>query len=144
MRKYLRRNLAAFRQEIKALDQEYRDTLQAAPRREFVVTHLAFAYLAKRYELEQRAISGLTPQAEPSPGQMEELVRFMREHDIHYIFQEPFTSERLTSTLAREVGAEVLILHPAAALTAEEEQKNVDYFTIMRQNLAQLAKALSN
>ena len=57
----------------------------------------------------------------------------MREHDIHYIFQEPFTSERLTSTLAREVGAEVLILHPAAALTAEEEQKNVDYFTIMRQ-----------
>lgn len=137
-------NLAAFRQEIKALDQEYRDTLQAAPRREFVVTHLAFAYLAKRYELEQRAISGLTPQAEPSPGQMEELVRFMREHDIHYIFQEPFTSERLTSTLAREVGAEVLILHPAAALTAEEEQKNVDYFTIMRQNLAQLAKALSN
>jgi ABC-type Zn uptake system ZnuABC Zn-binding protein ZnuA len=42
------------------------------------------------------------------------------------------------------MGAEVLILHPAAALTAEEEQKNVDYFTIMRQNLAQLAKALSN
>ncbi|HZK25587.1 MAG TPA: zinc ABC transporter substrate-binding protein [Oscillospiraceae bacterium] len=135
-------NLAAFRQAIAELDLAFQETLQTAARHEFVVTHLAFSYLAKRYNLTQLAISGLTPQAEPSPAQMSELIKLMQEHNIRYIFQEPFTSGRLAAALAAEVGAEILTLHPLAGLTPEEEKNGEDYFTIMRQNLAQLAKAL--
>lgn len=138
------KNLAGFRQSIEELDLAFQKTLQATTRREFVVTHLAFAYLAERYGLTQRAISGLTPQAEPSPAQMSELIKFIQEHEIHYIFQEPFASGRLATVLATEVGAEILTLHPVAGLSQEEEKNGEDYFTIMQQNLSQLAKALED
>lgn len=137
-------NLANFSVQIEKLDQDFRETLQSVQRREFVVTHLSFAYLAARYGLEQKAISGLTAHAEPSPAEMSELVDFMREHNIRYIFQEPLVSGRLAQTIASEVGAELLILNPLAGLTEEEEAAGEDYFSVMRQNLNQLAYALQD
>ena len=46
-----------------------------AARDEIVTSHAAFGYLAKRYGLEQLPLTGITPEAEPSPRDLETLVR---------------------------------------------------------------------
>ena len=135
-------NLAQFRSQVEELDNFFKETLQTVKRREFVVTHLSFGYVAKRYGLTQMAISGLTSHAEPSPAQMKDLVEFARLHQIRYIFQEPLATSRLAEALATEVGAKLLTLSPLEGLTPEEEAAGEDYFSVMRKNLEQLAKAL--
>ena len=134
-------NLAAFTQKIEELDRYFLESLQSTKRREFVVTHLAFNYLAERYKLKQMSISGLKPQAEPSAAQMAELVDFIREHNIRYIFQDPFDEGRLSQSLAADVNATILTLNPIASLTQEEEVAGEDYFSLMHKNMELLTKA---
>ncbi|GFP32757.1 zinc transport system substrate-binding protein [Candidatus Hakubella thermalkaliphila] len=75
---YYFNNLAVFQEQAEALDQAFQDGLSGLARREIIVTHLAFAYLAKRYNLEQVSISGLSPYIEPSPAQMKDIQDFGR------------------------------------------------------------------
>jgi len=62
--------------------------LASASRREIITSHAAFGYLAKRYDLKQVAIMGLSPDAEPTPERMAEIIRHVRANGIKYIFFE--------------------------------------------------------
>ncbi len=81
---YYRSNAAKYNQELARLDQEYRQTLAKLPRREIVTSHAAFGYLAKRYNLRQVAIMGLSPDSEPTPEKMAKVVTFCRTHNVKY------------------------------------------------------------
>lgn len=139
---YFRDNFAALKGQFEQLDAEYREALQGKVRDKFIVTHLSFAYLAERYGLKQVGIAGLSPQAEPTARELAELVKLVREYGIRYIFQEPLVSPRLAQVLATETGAGILELNPLEGLLPEEIAAGKDYFSVMRENLAQLEKAL--
>ncbi len=138
-----RKNFSNFLNQIEQLDLAYKEGLKDVPRREFIVTHLSFAYLAERYGLVQLGISGLSPHEEPGPGQMKEIVDFTRRHNIRYIFREPLSSPRLAEVLAAETGAQILIINPLEGLSSEDLAEGRDYFSIMYENLEQLKKALA-
>lgn len=139
---YYFNNLAVFQEQAEALDQAFQEGLSGLARREIIVTHLAFAYLAKRYNLEQVSISGLSPHIEPSPAQMKEIVAFGRKHDVRFVFDAPLSTSRLATVLAEEIGAEILVLNPLEGLTELEISAGDDYFSVMRRNLEQLKVAL--
>jgi len=139
---YYFNNLAAFQAQAEALDQAFQEGLSGLERREIIVTHLAFAYLAKRYNLEQVSISGLSPHIEPSPAQMKEIVAFGRKYDVRYVFDAPLSTTRLATVLAEEIGAQILVLNPLEGLTEQEVSAGDDYFSVMRRNLEQLKIAL--
>lgn len=139
---YYFNNLAAFQEQVEALDLAFREGLSGLARREIIVTHLAFAYLSKRYDLEQVSISGLSPHIEPSPAQMKEIAAFGRKYDVRYVFDAPLSTSRLASVLAEEIGAQILVLNPLEGLTEQEISAGDDYFSIMRRNLEQLQIAL--
>ncbi len=124
------------------LDQLYRDTLKNAERKHIFVSHAAFGYLAKRYEIEQIAISGLNPQDEPSPKEMMEIVDKARDYQIEYILLEPLVQSKYAQTIMNEINAKSLILHPIDGLTKEELDRGEDYFSIMEENLEVLKVAL--
>ena len=52
------------------LDQQFEQGLATCTERSIVTSHEAFGYLAKRYNFEQIGISGIDPEAEPSPAQI--------------------------------------------------------------------------
>lgn len=135
-------NAQAFQGELEALDAEYKTAAQHFERREIVTSHDAFAYLARRYDLQQVPVLGLSPDAEPTPARMREIIDFAREHDVKYIFFETLVSPRLAETVAREAGAGTLVLHTLGNLTADELAAGENYLTIMRSNLANLKQAL--
>ena len=71
-----RAGAAALRRDLEALDAEFRAGLRTCQRRQIVVSQNAFGYLTARYDLEQVGISGLSPEQEPSPGEVAEAIRY--------------------------------------------------------------------
>lgn len=132
----------SYTEVLARLHAEFQQGLADCARRDLVVSHAAFGYLARRYRLRQHAVLGLAPGAEPSPAEMAEIVRFARRHGVTHIFTETLVSSRLAETLAREVGARTLVLDPLEGLTPGALAAGQDYVTVMRANLANLREGL--
>jgi zinc transport system substrate-binding protein len=128
---------------LEALGREYRRGLAQCRRREIVTSHAAFGYLADRYGLEQVPLVGISPEAEPGPREIERLVRKVRETGATTVFFETLVPPDLAETVARESGATTAVLDPLEGLTSAELEAGADYFTVMRENLAALRKALA-
>ncbi|MCU1691631.1 MAG: periplasmic solute binding protein [Frankiales bacterium] len=123
-------------QELTALDARFRDGLAGCERRDLVTSHTAFAYLAGRYDLEQVGVSGASPESEPSPGRLAEVVRYARDHGVTTVYTAPGES-KVAETVARELGART-----AALSTLETAPATGDYVTAMDADLAALRTGL--
>ena len=128
--------------ELEALDAEMRAGLETCERRTIVTSHAAFAYLADAYGLEQVALTGISPEVEPSAKSIEALVDEVREQGATTVFFETLVSPALAETVAREVGAATAVLNPLEGLTEDEVEAGADYFSVMRENLDTLRTAL--
>lgn len=128
--------------DLRALDTEFRRGLADCRRRTFVTSHAAFGHLARRYRLEQIAITGLSPEAEPVPRTLGEVVEDVRETGATTVFVEPLVSRRLAATVAREADVETAVLDPLEGLSDEQLEAGEDYFSVMRTNLRSLRRAL--
>jgi zinc transport system substrate-binding protein len=138
----LHRSAASLKADLQKLDGEYRRRLRHCVRHEIVTSHAAFGYLAQRYGLKQVAITGLTPESEPSPKQLTDVIRLVKRTHATTVFFETLVSPRLADTVAREVGARTAVLDPIEGLTPAEQKSGADYLTLMRRNLANLRRAL--
>ena len=134
-----RRNAGELEQELRGLDRSYRSGLAHCVRTEFITTHAAFGYLAQRYHLTQIAISGLSPDAEPSPARIAQVQRVAREYGLTTIFSETLVSPALARAIAGDLGLVTDVLDPIEGLT--DQSRGHDYFSIMASNLAALRKA---
>ncbi|MEV4707018.1 metal ABC transporter substrate-binding protein [Actinoplanes sp. NPDC049316] len=126
------------RTELTALDGEYAKALTTCARRELVTSHAAFRYLADRYGLTEVGITGISPEAEPSPRRLAHVAEEARATGTTTIFFETLVSPKVAETIAREVGARTAVLDPIEGVT----EPGADYFTVMRANLAALTTAL--
>jgi zinc transport system substrate-binding protein len=136
------RAAAELSRELRRLDRELRSGLADCERRELVTSHAAFGYLAERYGLQQVAITGLSPEAEPTPAELRRLVEEVRSLGATTVFFETLVSPRLAQTVARELGARTAVLNPLEGLTEEQLAAGEDYFSVMRANLDVLRRAL--
>jgi len=134
-----RERARALRAELEALDAEFTARLTTCARRDIVTSHAAFGYLAARYKLNQIAISGLSPDEEPTTQRLAEVARLAREKQVTTIFFETLVSPKVAETIATTVGARTEVLDPLEGL---EEGAKDDYFSVMRASLAKLVTAL--
>jgi zinc transport system substrate-binding protein len=134
---------AAVVSALRKLDADYRAGLAHCARRDVVTSHAAFGYLAQRYGLRQVSVTGLTPETEPTAKRLVRVIRLVRKTHATTVFFERLVSPRLADTVAREVGAKTAVLDPIEGLTPSEQARGQTYFTLMRQNLATLRKALA-
>jgi zinc transport system substrate-binding protein len=127
---------------LKTLDGEYRRGLQSCARREIVTSHEAFAYMARRYGLKQVAVTGLSPEAEVKPKDLQRTIDEVRRSHATTVFFETLVSPRIAKTVARDTGARTAVLNPIEGLTKKQQARGEDYFSLMRENLAALREAL--
>lgn len=125
------------RAELARLDDAFERGLDRCARRAMVVSHEAFGYLAARYDLEQIGISGIDPEAEPSPARLAEVAGLAREHGATTIFFERLVSPRAAQAIAAEIGVDTAVLDPL-----ESAPEQGDYLSAMRANLDNLRAAL--
>ncbi|MEZ5115822.1 MAG: metal ABC transporter substrate-binding protein [Candidatus Nanopelagicales bacterium] len=123
---------ASLSADMTALDQEWAQGTATCENRDLVVSHEAFGYLADRYDLTQVGISGISPEAEPSPQQVAEIARFVRDNGVTTVYFETLVDPQVAQTVADEAGATTAVLDPLEGLAPGSDQ---DYLSVMRTNL---------
>ena len=139
---YYEENYKKYAAELDKLDAEYKEGLKPFTHREIIVSHQAFGYLCEAYGLTQESIRGISPEEEPSPARMGEIIRFAKTHQVKVIFFEEGVDSKISETIAREIGAEVDVLNPLESLSLEAINAGEDYFSVMRKNLKAIQGAL--
>lgn len=126
-------------QRLTDLDSEFTAGLATCRTRAIVVSHDAFGYLGKRYDMEVLPIAGLSPDAEPSAKHLGELADLIREKEITTVFNEQLASPALSRTLADELGLRTAVLDPIEGLASKDS--SADYLSLMRDNLSAIREA---
>lgn len=98
-----------------------------------VVSHEAFGWLARAYGFTQHGISGLSPEAEPSPARMREITDLVRDQGVTTIYFEALVSDRAAAAIAAETGAQTALLDPIEGAT-----NGATYPELMSENLEAL------
>ncbi len=134
-------NADALVAELETLDADFSAGLETCERRTIVTSHAAFAYLAARYDLVQVPIAGLDPSNEPSPRELADVTRLVRDEGITTVFTEELVSPAVARTVANETGAQIATLDPIEGLG--DDTSDETYLTLMRRNLEALRTANS-
>lgn len=129
-------NAAAYIQDLQTLDQQFRETLQPFGDRTFITFHDAFPYLAKRYNLDQRAIVAI-PEDSLTPNDVQKTIDVVKQFNVKALFSEPGVDNKLLTSLSQDLNLQVRTLDSLEAGNLEPKY----YFTIMEQNLRTLQEA---
>ena len=135
---YYNSNFAECERRIKQLINDYKSASQNFTDRNVVTAHEAYGYLCNAFNLNQTAIEGIQGESDPSPARMAEIIDFIKTNNIKYIFAEALDTSKTVDSVAKETGAQLLTLNPF-----EGDKDGNDYFTVMKQNLEALKKALN-
>ncbi len=139
-----KKNALIYNQKLQELDRRYTEALRECEQRTIVLGgHAAFGYLAKRYNLRHVSLYGLSPDSEPTPSQLIDIVGLVKERGIEAIYFEVSVSKELAEVIAEETGARTLVLNPGASLSRKQMESGVSFLDIMEKNLENLKDGLS-
>ncbi len=142
----IRRQKGTFVSSITTLEAEYRERFKTVSRRDFVVGHNAFGYLARDFELTQHPVQGLTSTDAPSLRSLITTIRAVRAMDIEIIYYEYGQEEKSAKTIADEVGGRTLPLASMEYVDPSEvgqsDEGGLGYVDFMRMNLENLYESL--
>lgn len=124
---------AAYAAAMTALSTDMAAGLAQCASTDLVVSHEAFAYLARAFGLTQIGISGISPDAEPSPARIAEVARLVTDKGVSTVYFEPLVDPKIAQTVADESGASVAELDPIENLA-----DGSTYEDVMRANLKTL------
>ncbi|MGX7099413.1 metal ABC transporter solute-binding protein, Zn/Mn family [Globicatella sanguinis] len=95
-----------------ALVEQYQAMFNELDNKTFLTQHTAFYYLAERFGLKQLGVTGISAEKEPSAKQLNEVMAFVKEHNIKTIFVEPNMSDKIAQIIAASTGVEIAVLNP--------------------------------
>jgi zinc transport system substrate-binding protein len=130
-------NANQYLERLNILENEYKNRLANCKNDKIIVNHKAFGYIGEEYGFEQISVAGFSPESEPSPATIKEVIDQANEHNLTYIFSEGQIDPKTANTIANDIGGKVLELNPL------KMNDNEDYFSIMRANLDNLAIGLN-
>ena len=139
---YYESNYQKYAKMLDELDAKYSEQLSPLPNKTIVVSHEAYGYLCKDYNLTQIGIKGVNAETEPDAKKMAEIINYVKENKITTIFTEELIDPKVSKIIADETGCLVKVLSPIEGLSEEQIKNNEDYFSIMEENLENLVGAL--
>lgn len=141
--KYYKENLDMALKKFDDLDKKFTDELAKVKDKEkyFVVSHAAFNYLADDYGLKQVAVTGISPEEEPSAKDLKTIADFVKEKNIKTIFFEGKATPKVAETLAKNTGTKTSTLYTMENLDDHMIEKG--YFGLMEENLKALVESFN-
>ncbi len=129
------KNCDAYVTRLQDLDREYKQLTDLSGRRTFATAHAAFGHLARDYGLTMLAVTGLSPEAEPTPADLQRVIGLVKRNGLRYVFFETLTSPRLAELVALETGAKTAVLDPIEGVAAGTKS---NYLDLQKRNLMAL------
>ncbi len=133
-----RANAATLVDDLTSLDRAYASGLASCERTTILTSHEAFGYLAARYGLTQVGLSGIDPEAEPSPARIREVRAIAESTGATTVYVEALVDPRVVDAFAHDAHLTVATLDPVESLVSPGD----DYLTIMGRNLTALETGL--
>lgn len=107
-----RQNAQSTADDIDAMAEEVRSTLEPVKDRPLVAFHDALQYFEKAFGLQIAGTLTISPEIAPGARRLAALREAMEKHDVTCILVEPQFSPRLAETLAAETGARIAEFSP--------------------------------
>lgn len=134
-----RANAEAYAARLEDLDRRFREGLASCARKTVIIAgHAAFGRLLSRYGLEQVPLYGLSPDAEPTPSRLAEIVRLARARGIRVVYTEAGEPVKLAAVLCREIGARTLSLNAGHNPSSADLGPDRGFVELMVENLERL------
>lgn len=141
-----RSNAAAYKNELKALDQEIRKTWDAIPpaQRMVITSHDAFAYYANAYGVRFLSPQGISTESEASAQGVAKLVRQIKKEGARALFVESISDPRLIEQIARETGLKAAPGGLYSDSLSAPGTEAATYLSMMRYNTRMLSTAIQS
>ena len=99
----------AYLAELTALDRWARATVEKLPeeRRRIVTSHDAYNYFGKAYGFDVRGLQGISTETDAGLKDIEEAVKYIRDHAVPVVFAETSVSDSGVQSVAKSSGARV-------------------------------------
>ena len=136
---YYSANAADYVAKLADLDAAFREAVEGSSTRVIVHGgHYAFGYLANRYGLEYVAAQGLSPDSEPGPKQLMQLMEVIKQTGAKYIFYEELVEPKMAKAISEETGIGMLLLHAGHNVSKQQFESGATFLDLMRGNLENL------
>lgn len=137
---FYEKNKIEYDKKLDDLNDKFINLSNKSKRKEIISGgHFVFGYLIERYGFGYHsAYEGFSPNAEPTPKQMQKLKETIKETGSNYVYFEELIDPKLAKLLSSELGLKMLLLHGAHNVSKEELAKGLTYYEIMLQNIENL------
>ena len=137
-------NLEAYRQEILAIDGEWRSFTASLDRagRTVVTAHAAFNYLAHAYDLHFLTLAGIETEGSISAHDLAHVIEEIQEEGVRAVFFENISDERLLQQITSETDAVIGGTLYSDALSGPDGPAPT-YLALLRHNLSVMRQALA-
>lgn len=140
--KIFKKNKVDLVSDLTELEFQFKDKFDSLRKKEFVVTHNAYAYLARDFNLKQYPLQGLISTETPSMKTIKKAIGFSKDYGINTIFYEYKGQKKGAQTVADEIGGQCMPLSSMEYYNVgEKEDKNL-YYELMRMNLENLYNSM--
>ena len=127
--------------EIAQVDKDLHQAIDGKISEIVVADRFPFRYFADEFSLKYAAaFSGCSEQTEASAKTISFLINKVKQEKIKKIYMIELSNGKIAETVSKDTGAEVLELHSAHNVTADDFSKGVTYVDLMKRNLAALSK----
>lgn len=142
--KFYDNNAKAYIEKLKVLDKDFKDLFSKTKSDTIIYGgHFAFGYFTQRYGLKHLSpYSGFSPNAEPTPNKIVELIKKLDDLDVKVIYYEELVDPKVANIIGEATGAKTELLHGAHNISKAELESGITYLDIMYDNLDKLKEGL--
>lgn len=140
-----RANAEAYAAQIRALDDEIRRIVDAAPRDTLVFAdRFPLLYFVREFGLNYAAaFPSCTSESEPSAHTVAALIDRVKSEKLPVVFALELSSGRVAKTIAEETGGKVRTYYSIQNISNTDFERGETYLTLMRRNVESLKEALN-
>jgi ABC-type Zn uptake system ZnuABC Zn-binding protein ZnuA len=134
---YFAQRYDAFEQHLKQSEQQWQAQMKPYAGRKVVTYHRSWPNFAEHFGLNVVGYVEPRPGIPPSPQHTVELIGQMKRDGVKIIMVEPYFDLKTPNSIARDTGAQVVVLMPSVG----GEKEITDYFKLFDYDIAKLKKA---
>lgn len=131
-------NLSRYLDRLDMTETEIRSKMSGLEQKKIITFHDGWRYFARDYGLEVAATVESHEGNEPTPRQLANLEKTIRNNHIKVLFTEPAVSEPLAESICRDFNLRLVALDPFGT-----EDKEDSYIQLMLENADRVARNLS-
>lgn len=134
---YFAQRYDSFEQRLKQAEQKWLAEMKPYAGRKVVTYHRSWPNFAEHFGLDVVGYVEPRPGIPPSPQHTVELIGMMKRDGVKVIVVEPYFDLKTPNAIARDTGAQVVVLMPSVG----GEKEITDYFKLFEYDIAKLKQA---